>query len=398
MTNEKDFLSSASGNRLPETLFTPWHDPVSGVQSWILNAGRSSGLPRTAPVQQSFYFTNPGMSGDGRYLWFYCAFPPAGDANYGRTLAVADLAEETLRHFPETQFLDASPAVHPDTGDVYWATGCEVWKRGPRADDEARLVGTFPAELARNRRPHRLATHLTFSADGRSLAIDAQIGTEWFVGEMPLDGSPFRLWQRFDRCYNHCQFSPTDPDTMLLAQDNWNDPTTGETGVLADRLWFIRRGQQARPLFPGAPSINRGHEWWGGDGKHVWYVDYASGVEKVNIDTNERTVVWPGRMWHAHASHDGALLVADRWTADAPHVAQVAFFDTRCGREVNIVSHMPAAPAPLEMATYHLHPHPQFCAGGRFVCYTTTVLGRVDVALVRTEDLVAMCNGAKAIS
>jgi hypothetical protein len=184
---------------------------------------------------------------------------------------------------------------------------------------------------------------------------------------------------------------------MLLAQDNWNDPTTGETGVLADRIWLLRRGQEARPLFSDASSTNRGHEWWGGDGRHVWYVDYASGVEKVDIKTNERTLVWPGGMWHAHANHEGTLLVADRWTASPPQVAQVAFFDTRSGREVTIVSHMPAPPAPLEMVAYHLHPHPQFCAGGRFVCYTTTVLGRVDVAITRTDDLVALCHGAKAI-
>jgi hypothetical protein len=43
-----------------------------------------------------------------------------------------------------------------------------------------------------------------------------------------VDGSPFELWQEFDRCYNHGRFSPPDPDLMLIAQDWWNDPVTGE--------------------------------------------------------------------------------------------------------------------------------------------------------------------------
>lgn len=360
------------------SLFTPWRDAASGVESFILSE-------RIAPVQQTFYFTNESASADGRFFWFYCAFPPGGDAYYGRQLGVVDFAEQRIRHFPETQFMDASPFVDPDTGEACWTTGLDVWRHGPRPEDKAVRVGSFPAELANGRRPLRLATHLSRSADGKAFAIDAQLGAEWFVGELPLDGSPFRLWQKFDRCHNHTQFSPTDPDLLLTAQDEWSDAATGKKGTIEDRLWLLRRGEEARPIFSDDPSALRGHEWWDADGLHVWYVRYHRGIERVNILTGECALVWPGEVIHAHADRSGQYLVADRVVA--PETWSVAFFNVRTGRSVDIASRLDPLGEPR--ARYHVHPHPRFCLNDRYVCYTTNVLGRVDVAFVPVAELIA---------
>lgn len=357
-------------------LFTVWKDPVSGVESYILRE-------RVAPIQQSFYFTNPSFSDDGRFLWLYGAFPPGGDAYYGRQLAVVDFGEQRVRHFPETQFMDASPGVDAATGEVYWTTGLDVWKRGAGADDAAILVNSFPEELAKNRRPLRIATHLTRSADGASFAIDAQIGDEWFVGDLSLDGRPFRVWQTFDRCYNHAQFSPTDPDLILIAQDGWNDASTGRKGDTQDRLWLLRRGESARPIFPDEPSAMRGHEWWDDDGEHVWYIHYRNGTEKVNIHSGERTVVWPNGHTHSDADTQSRYLVGD--INSGPDLWRVAFYNIQSGQEVNLVSDMPKLDFPR--SRYHVHPHPQFCLNDEYICYTTNVLGTIDVALVPVRQL-----------
>lgn len=374
--------SAASGTFSPafgcSALFERWIDPESGVESFILTR-------RIAPIQQSFYFTNSGFSGDGRYLWFYCAYPPGGDAYYGRQLAVIDLAEQIVQHFPETQFSDASPFVDPQTGEVYWTTGLEFWKRGVRRDDVARKIGQFPAELARRRRPLRIATHLSRSADGKRFAVDAQIGNEWFAGDLSIDNGEFRLWQTFDLCHNHAQFSPVDPELMLIAQDGWTDPATGREGQTRDRLWLLRRGAKAEAILPHEPlpSSLRGHEWWSADGRHVWFVDYHAGTAKVNLATGERTLVWPNGHTHSHADRTDRFLVGDinpesgKW--------RVAFFDTVTGKEINIVSSLPS---PLPWVTYHSHPHPRFCLGDRFICYTTTVLGRLDVAITPVNQLI----------
>lgn len=375
-TSEPGPLAAALADK---TLFEKWTDPVSGVESYLLTR-------RAAPLQQTFYFTNSGFTDDGRFLWFYCAFPPGGDAYYGRQLAVVDFAERTVRHFPDTQFMDASPFADPRTGEVYWTTGLGIWKRGPEPKAATERVGLFPADLARRRRPLRLATHLSRSADGKSFAIDAQIGAEWFVGDMTLDGSgSFRLWQKFDLCHNHAQFSPTDPDLLLIAQDGWIDPATGVEGETRDRLWLLRRGQPAKPLLPEAPlpASLRGHEWWGADGRHVWYVDYHAGTARVDLATGRRTLVWPNGHTHSHCDGAGKYLVGDINPTD--DTWRVAFFRPGSGKEIDIVARLPMLPGPLR--AYHIHPHPRFCLNDRYICYTTTVRGVVDVALVPVAQL-----------
>lgn len=374
-TSVRDDLARALGNG---TLFERWVDPRTGVESAILRR-------RVAPVQQSFYFTNSGFTGDGRYLWFYCAFPPGGDAYYGRQLGVVDFAEQTVRHFPETQFMDASPFVDPESGEAYWTTGLGIWKRGPRPADQVERVGQFPSELAKDRRPLRIATHLSRSADGASFAIDAEIGNEWFVGDLAISNGAFRLWQKFDLCHNHAQFSPVDPDLLLIAQDGWVDPCTGRRGETSDRIWLVRRGQPAEPLLPQArlSSSLRGHEWWSADGRDVWFIDYHEGTARVDIATGQRTLVWPAGHTHSHCDRSGRLLVGDinpggeQW--------RVAFFNSETGRELDIVSQLP--PLSFPRRAYHVHPHPRFCLDDRYICYTTNVLGTVDIAIVSVQQL-----------
>jgi hypothetical protein len=366
------------------TLFTRWTNPVSKVESLILSR-------RIAPIQQSFYFTNPSLTNNGRFLWLYCSFPPGGDAYYGRQLAVIDFTEQSLRHYPETQFMDASPFVDKDTGEVYWTTGLSLWKRGPLPGDKASHVANFPSELANNRRPLRIATHLSLSADKKAFAIDALLGADCFLGDLPVDGTtPFRLWQTSNRCYNHTQFSPTDPDLMLTAQDGWFDPATGKKGTTEDRLWLLKRGEKIRPICPRAPLSSdwRGHEWWDADGVHVWYIDYKKGTEKVNILTGEQTTVWSSGHTHSHCDQKGRYLVGDICPTGAKF--RVVFFNIKTGREINIASDLPTLSYPQN--AYHVHPHPQFCLNDRYICYTTNVLGNVDVALVSVDQLVAMTS------
>jgi hypothetical protein len=385
-------------------LFTLWIDPISRVRSYILTG-------RVAPFQQSFYYVNPSTSDDGRYHWFFCAFPPAGSANQGRSLAVIDFKTGKLHHYPETEFTDASPVVDTTTGTAYWCAGLEIWKRRPEPEARAEPVNRFPTELARNRRPWRLATHLTFSADRKALNLDAEIGTEWFVGHAPLDGGPFELWQRFDRCYNHAQFSPVDSALQLIAQDHSVHPVSGEVTPYENRMWLIRRGEAAFPLFSSPHSIQphitggnphfetqtdytitderaqHGHEWWGADGRHVWYISYGKGVKRVSpVQDGYPELVWRHpSISHAHSNSLETHLVCDSLPPNDPADRRVTFFDVETQKEINIVSHM--SELKNDLRRYHVHPHPQFCLQDRLICYTTTVLGRVDVAFTPVEAL-----------
>jgi hypothetical protein len=395
------------GFRVEESaLFGRWRDARSGVESFVLSS-------RAAPQQQTFYFCNPSISADGRYYWFYCFYPPAGSANQGRSLAVADLKEGRLTHFPETAFTDASPMVDDRTGEVYWCAGLEIWKRGPEAGSAAVLVNRFPEDVAYNRRPWRLTTHLSLSADRTALNIDAEFGCEWYVGHAPVDGGPVVIWQKFRHCHNHSLFSPVDADLQLMCESASIHPLTGEVLDSDNPLRLLRRGGKATPIFPDpipseesvvrlashgemteGPSVAtdcramHGHHFWGADGQHVWYVHYGTGVERVRVGGKTPELIWPHRtVSHAHVSASGTWLVLDSLPPDQPQDRHVTFVNLATGKSVDIVSFMPDLPR--DFRRYHVHPHPQFCLADRYICYTTTVAGRADVAFVPVESLVA---------
>ncbi len=105
-------------------------------------------------------------------------------------------------------------------------------------------------------------------------------------------------WQRFDRNYNHAQFSPTDPDLVLFAQENHPDPITGLTFPIVDRM-LANPPRQARPgLRVFSSPIRLTHEWWDPGGDHVWCV-WGNEAWRTNIATQEvEKIQWPSHCWH----------------------------------------------------------------------------------------------------
>jgi len=353
--------------------FVKWTDPVSGVESFLLNS-------EEIPLIQSFYFVNRSFTEDGRYLWFYCAFPPSET----RCLGLMDFETDTVRFLPETQFLDASPMIDPKTGDAYWASVTELWKISPAPGSKPEYVNCFPQDIAKGRRPFRLGTHFTLCADGKSVNFDIEVGEEWYLGKMPLDGSSPEIWVKNDVCMNHAQFSPTDPDLMLYAHDGWRDHLGNFHGYVK-RMWLIRKGQDPKPIFP-EDTQKHGHEWWDPSGKFVWYVHYGEGTKKVDISNGKDEMIWPNRSAsHSHSSKDGRYLAGDISAYTGSKALKVSFYDSRTGKETAIVSSMAGLP---EQVKYHVHPHPQFCVNDKYVCYTTNVLGRANLALVPVDELI----------
>ena len=360
-----------------QDLFTPVTHPESGVTIYVLSH-------KVAPVQEAFYFVNNSMSADGRYLWFYCAFPPAGTAHLGRTLGVLDFHTHEVRCYPETQFGEASPLVEPETGAVCWMYDRYVYRRGPQADAPVELVNAIPDDLIGDRRVQRMATHLTRSADGSEFFIDFGMGLQYVFGSLPLDGGDFEVWHRFDRLYNHAQFSPTDPDRVLFAEENHRDPITGLTLRIKNRMWTIRRGQAPQPVFAEPTRVS--HEWWDADGEHVWCV---AGNETWRVrlaDGQTERLPFPHHCWHSHTSADNCLLLGDsnerfyRGCASGVHLLD---------RETDTLLKLVDNPERADYAgrRYHIDPHPRFVCDDDYIVFTTTVRGEIDVALVRTADL-----------
>ncbi|EIQ02109.1 hypothetical protein OpiT1DRAFT_00689 [Opitutaceae bacterium TAV1] len=414
---------------LSSPLFSRRTDPKTGVNIYLLAASEGQ---RAAPVQQSFYYVNQSMACDSRYHWFYCAYPPSGSAHGGRTLAVADFVESRIHHFPETQFLEASPFVDPETGWVFWGNSAGIWTRGPNPHDpshDTRLVSHFVADFIANRPVSSVATHLTRSPDGKAFVVDARIGDTWYLGLVPLGGGPLDVW--FEKTgmfnHNHAQANPTDARLILYANDHYVERREGQTKWIprrfGNRMWLARRGDAGpfpvhsqsiatepgeRVLFGNPDRRSRHcHEWWSADGKHIWYIHNNRGVERVALadvlagaesrpPANPRTeLVWPHPLLaHAHSNHDDTALVLDSPLTDDWGVAggwHVQFVNLATRKIMDIVS---SQPSPISAdSRYHVHPHPQFCVGDELICFTTTVRdGRPDVAFASVGDLLRMTS------
>jgi hypothetical protein len=364
-------------------LFTPWKNPVTGVTLYLLTR-------KVAPVQEAFYFVNNSLSADGRFLWFYCAFPPAGTAAQGRTLGVVDFERQQVHHYPETQFNHASPYVEPETGAVYWCGGASIWRRGPLPGDAVELVNSLPPDLIGMRPVERLATHLSRSCDGSRFFVDAAVGLQYVFGTLPVDGGDFEFWHRFDRNHNHAQFSPRDPDLALFAEENHPDPLTGLRFPITNRLWLIRKGQSPRPVMREPTRVT--HEWWDADGQHAWCVQGHS-AWRVDVASAEVEVIeWPSHCWHAHNSQASQYVVADsneKFFRGCP--SSVGFLNRQTGAFVKLVDN----PGINSYAgkNYHIDPHPRFVGEDQYVVFTTTVRGEIDLAVARVEELVRLTGG-----
>jgi hypothetical protein len=107
----------------------------------------------------------------------------------------------------------------------------------------------------------------------------------------------------------------------------------------------------------------------------------------VRLGSSEPELVWPhATISHAHSDATDRFLVGDSQPPQDPTDRRVTFRNIDTGREVNLVSYMPDLTG--DVLRYHIHCHPRFCLHDRLICYTTTVLGRVDVAFARVADLI----------
>jgi hypothetical protein len=361
--------------------FEPWTDPVSGVESFILSE-------RIAPIQQSFYFTNPSVSADEKWLWFYAAFPP----NRQRMLGAVSLNPEKpeIQLLPQAGFTCASPMVAPEGDAAFFCEGSSVYK--VRLDGSTDVVCTVPKEYIGGRHFARIATHLTLSADGKYLLLDGDLGNFWWVGIGDIATGEVTILKEFGQHHNHAQFSPTDPKLFVIPEDWWYDKYSGRYFPYDHRLWLMdidqTRYEMVRPKdWDSGHTANASHEWWSKDGMLCWN-DYGRGTYECDAYTLEATHVWQRPLCHAHCNSDRKLWCADQNPYEWDNKPlEILFFNRDRNVEIQIVSAMPKPPVPRDM--YHLDPHPQFSPKDSWVVYTTTVRGTVDVALTPVSPLVS---------
>lgn len=368
----------------------------NGVRYWVLST-------RIAPVQQTFYFVNSGMSEDGRYFWFYCAFPPAE----GHSLGVVDFLTDEVHYFPETR--GSGWMVDPETGCVYWGCSQGIFMRSPHPQDRAQRIAYLPEEAARAR-AREAGTHLTFTPDRREILADIQTSQGSIIGTFSVKDGSFTQWYHTQQGvpYNHAQLCPTDGDYCMCAHEFSYNPKTGknerppltEEGIYP-RLQLIRRNGEREMRTPYKNAAT--HEWWAADGNSIYYCSHNSIVQD-RLGAHEPEVICHipieggNGTWHAHCSRDGQYFVVDGsypyggldWWRGCP--STVRFWNHQSQKLIDVVTYNPVVEGwtPERPSIYHIDPHPRFAADDQWITFTTTVCGRVDAAVAQTKQLMEL--------
>jgi len=368
----------------------------NGVEYYVLST-------HVAPIQQGFYFVNPSVSKDGRYLWFYCAFPPAS----GHSVGVVDFLSDEVTYFPET--LGSGWLVDEETGNLYWGTTDGIFMRSPNPGDKAKKIADMPDE-ARKASARSCGTHLTFTADGKEIVVDIQTMKGSIIGSFDVLTGAFTKWYQTEEGipYNHAQASPVDPDTCMVAHEgHWDaqagrhvSPSFDPDGVYP-RLQIIHRdGTKERPT----PLNNYAtHEWWAPDGKSIYYCSQQNIAQNV-LDGSAPTSVClipvenGNGTWHAHCTKDQKYFTVDgshpygdlTWWRGCPSL--VRFWNNETKKIIDVVSYNPVVEGwtPYRPSIYHIDPHPRFVKNDEWIVFTTTVNGRVDVGVAPVQQLIEM--------
>lgn len=372
----------------PETssLFSVRTDEKSGATYYVLTE-------KVAQFQQGFYFVNNSMTDDGRYLWFYAAHPPVFDGAL-RQLGFIDFETDEICLCHDTLFEHASPFVDNETGEVYFTWQNRVFRRAPKKDARTEVIAEIPTKGS----PVHISTHITFTPDKKEILLDVREGnTNFYVGTVNLKTGLFTKWAEAPHLLNHGQLNPKNPDLSLQAYDHYADCITGEAvsvphdeqGVY-QRLWTVTRDGK-KTNYP--PNDNYAtHEWWSADGKKIYYVN-PEGIQRIHLETGEHINLHKSRPWHAFSSRDESFFIYDevvydtynKWYRGCP--AKMTFWDRKTDVEIDVVSYMPPAGSPDKPCNYHMDPHPRITDNEKYVVFTTTTEGSVDLAIAPVAPL-----------
>ena len=366
--------------------FTPYKDPKSGIVSYVLTE-------KVASLQRHFYFAQPSITADGKYLWFLCFNPPA---RY-MTLGVVSLDPENpfIRNFAHAAPMGGNPCVTPEGDGVYFGVGNVVYKVDVEGKLEKKI--TVGPEITHGRPLMRLFTHASISADGENSAMDMKIADRVYMSVGNLKTGEIKLLNKFGREYNHAMFSPVDPALILLDQDWWRDRNSGEYFPIDNRMWLINtdatRFEALVPgMFYGRDGTEMAHDYFSGDG-YVCWSDYLYGAYECDLETRKPLLVWKRPIIHSHCSKNREHFVGDYTPYDwSTRGCSVLFYDRETDKEIEIFSDMPY-PDIWSDRYYHVDPHPQFCAKDQYiVCESSVICGECGIAITPVSDVIEKCR------
>jgi oligogalacturonide lyase len=373
-----------------------WTDPDTGHRVFRLTR---------EPNSASFYFNDNGYTPDGKEM-VYTTREGVSVLNLA-TLQARQVVQGPVRTVVvgrKTPTIYYLKATKDPLYFTLWGTNLDTGEARKLADlprrggistvnaDETLACGTYlegdPPALGGYARGPRIQGQ-TQSQNGIQPRDKGQMMTQRLAARLPIDmytvdlrtGATKVLLHSTD-WLNHMQFSPTDPALLLYCHEgHWQ---------LVDRIWSIRTdGTQNRLIHQRTMEGEiAGHEWWGADGKNIWYqLHYPSAMKtsflaSYDVQTGERT--WyhydlDATSIHHNASPDGLLFCGDGDPSNPWIVlvrpTQIADNHTlgtnlikggytRAEKLVNMSKH-----------NYALEPNPSFSPDQRLVIFSSNMFG-----------------------
>lgn len=403
------FLSVALAHAADDAPPKSWIDPDTGHRVIRLT---------DEPGSDSFYFNVNGYTPDGKQMVYTS---PEGIS----VLNLADLKTRSLVKRAEGErirpivvgFKTASVFFSKSTGG--YGSPMSIWKAGiddgtvvklvdlpERASvvtinaDETLGAGTFiegdaAQQAARDSAGYAQRAQMSSVNLGEPLdkneMMHRRIAAKYPMTLFTIDlksGKVTPLIQHDTNWLNHLQFSPADPTLLLYCHEGpwW----------MVDRIWTIRTDGTQNQLVHKRTMEREiaGHEWWGADGKTVWYQLHfyygtetpafaqTSFVASYNVETGKR--VWyrydnDATSIHDNSSPDGKWFAGDGGTK-TPWIfllkpVTVLHGDT-FGSGLVSGGYLESEPlVNMKLHNYRLEPNPSFTPDMKYIVFRSNMFG-----------------------
>jgi oligogalacturonide lyase len=331
------------------------------------------------------YFTYPSFTPDSRFALIDAQFD-----DKWRHLYSFDFQKQAVIPL-ETSRLTQDQVVAPKSGNLYYLADDTAWVIDLRGG-KPRKIADIPAKW-------NPGAGFTVNADETYLACAStdddppagtppgkRIGGEQKFNEhrpnvlftINIKTGETKIIHRIDTWLGHVQFSPTDPDLLMLCHEGpWEQ---------VDRIWMIRLSKPEPYLLykRTEPHEIVGHEFWAPDGKSVWFQqifrdlkkEYVTGQDLTTGKLTHYTIPPGGHAIHFTWSPDGTFLVGDG-TAKGPggvgktdgsdEYLQMLVPDNGQLKLTKLVS--------LKKNDYSIEPNPHVSPDKHWIIFTATLFG-----------------------
>ncbi|MEO5716591.1 MAG: oligogalacturonate lyase family protein [Luteolibacter sp.] len=211
--------------------------------------------------------------------------------------------------------------------------------------------------------------------------LAAKLPTTLFTIDLK-SGKIFNLLEHRTDWLNHLQFSPTDPTILMYCHEgSWQQ---------VDRIWTIRTdGTRNQLVHKRTMEMEiAGHEWWGADGKTIFYQLHfprggrVSFIASYNVATSERT--WLQYNADQSSIHDNSSPDAKLYCGDGDNNSPWIFLfrpvlvPSRGTVGENLIKGGYLESEKLvnmSKHNYRLEPNPTFSPDLKFIIFRSNMLG-----------------------